>query len=128
MRKIDEIIIHCTATPKSFKCTIEDIENWHLANGWSGCGYHFYIDRDGFRWYGRDLDRAGAHCKGRNSTTIGVCFEGGGVWEPTPEQIEEYRHLQDELFDEFGELEVSPHNKYSTKTCPNFDISILQRD
>lgn len=128
MRVIDEVILHCTDTPMSFECTIDDIRDWHLARGFYDVGYHAYIDRNGFVWYGRDLDRAGAHTKGRNATTIGVCFEGGmdAGWEPTPEQVEAYMHYEEELFNEFGKLPVNPHNKYSDKTCPNFSIDILK--
>ena len=50
----------------------------------------------------------------------------GSIWDkPTEEQIKQYKILQDELFEQFGELKVNPHNKYSSKTCPNFDVNEL---
>ncbi len=50
MRKIDKIIIHCSATPEFREVTKADIYNWHVKeNGWSDIGYHFLIDLKGVR-------------------------------------------------------------------------------
>lgn len=57
-------------------CTAEQIHNWHLANGWSGIGYHFLVRKDGSIHEGRPLDVLGAHCLNNNSDSIGICFEG----------------------------------------------------
>ena len=46
-RKIDEIILHCTATPEGEDYTVEQIRQMHLARGFSDIGYHFVIGRDG---------------------------------------------------------------------------------
>ena len=43
MRKIDKIIVHCTATPEGRHTTVEDVRRWHLDRGWSDIGYHFLI-------------------------------------------------------------------------------------
>lgn len=63
---------------KSKKCTIADIEEWHaIDNGWSGgFGYHLFIAKDGTVYEGRPLNIRGAHCKGYNDVSIGICFEG----------------------------------------------------
>ena len=132
MREIDEIIIHCADTRINQYFSIDDVRSWHLQRGFSDIGYHFYIKLDGSVWYGRDVYKPGAHCKGRNAHTIGICFEGGlkedgSKWDrPTEEQLFNYKELQEELFNKYGILDVNPHSKYSTKSCPNFEISILK--
>ena len=132
MRLINEIIIHCSDTRTNKYFSIDTIRGWHLSRGFSDVGYHYYIQLDGTVWNGRPIEITGAHCKGRNKSTIGVCFEGGlnpdgSKWDsPTEEQIINYKALEDDLFEEFGTLEVNPHSKYSSKSCPNFDIEILK--
>jgi N-acetylmuramoyl-L-alanine amidase len=131
MREINEIIIHCADTKTNQSFTIDDIREWHLARGFSDVGYHYVIDLAGAVWYGRPLEQYGAHCKGKNIKSIGICFMGGlnpdgSKWDsPTEEQIEQFRLLKYELFTKFGKLKVSPHSNYSSKSCPNFDIDIL---
>lgn len=56
--------------------SVEDIHRMHLANGWSGIGYHIYIRLDGKVYKGRPIDMIGAHASGVNYNTIGVCCEG----------------------------------------------------
>ena len=132
MRELTEIIIHCADTRINQDFSIDDVRSWHIQRGFSDIGYHFYIKLDGSVWYGRDTYKPGAHCKGNNAHTIGVCFEGGldvdgSKWDgPTPEQVYNYKELEIELFDKYGVLDVNPHSKYSTKSCPNFDIDILK--
>lgn len=57
-------------------CTIYDIHRWHLNNGWSGCGYHFFIQKNGAVYRGRPVDTVGAHASNHNSYTVGICLEG----------------------------------------------------
>ena len=53
-RRIDAIIVHCTATPPGMKVTVDDIDCWHKARGWKGIGYHYVVDLDGTVYRGRD--------------------------------------------------------------------------
>lgn len=78
-RYIDEIIVHCSATPEGRDYTVEDIRADHKKQGWSDIGYHYVIYRDGSIHNGRDVDLVGAHCvkKGHNQHSIGVCYIGG---------------------------------------------------
>ena len=76
MRQIDKIIVHCSATPNDREVTVEDIDRWHKERGWYGCGYHIVIYRNGSIHMGRPLSKIGAHCKGRNTGSIGVCLIG----------------------------------------------------
>ena len=70
--KIDMIVLHHAAAKNA---TIYNIHRWHLANGWSGCGYNFFISKDGRIFRGRPEDTIGSHAKGYNSTSLGICFE-----------------------------------------------------
>ena len=76
-RRIDEIIIHCTATPEGKDYTVDDIRRWHKQQGWSDIGYHYVIYRDSTVAIGRDVDLVGAHCQGHNAHSIGICYVGG---------------------------------------------------
>ena len=76
-RSINEIIVHCSATPEGRDYTVEDIKRWHLQRGFSTIGYHYVVYRDGSIHEGRSVDLAGAHCTGHNTHSIGVCYVGG---------------------------------------------------
>ena len=70
MRKIDKIIVHCSATPKGKHFSAETIKSWHLKRGFSDIGYHFIIHLDGSLEYGRMVNIQGAHCKGENKFSM----------------------------------------------------------
>lgn len=74
MRKIKEIIIHCSATREGRDYTVADIDRWHRERGFFCIGYHFVIYRDGSIHVGRSVEEVGAHCKGHNTVSIGVLF------------------------------------------------------
>ena len=57
-------------------CTVDDIHRWHQNNGWSGIGYNYFINKNGFIYEGRLEDMQGAHAKGYNNNSIGICLEG----------------------------------------------------
>ena len=71
------LIIHCSATLPNQRVTVQDIDRWHRQRGFDCIGYHFYITVDGTIWVGRPLSQVGAHCKGYNAHSIGICYEGG---------------------------------------------------
>lgn len=77
MRIINEIIIHCSATPEGKDYTVEQIKQWHKQRGFSDIGYHYVIYRDGSIHSGRPIERIGAHCLKHNAHSIGVCYIGG---------------------------------------------------
>tara|TARA_R110002020_G_scaffold93467_2_gene225498 strand:+ start:4267 stop:4668 length:402 start_codon:yes stop_codon:yes gene_type:complete len=133
MRNINEIVLHCADTKITQSFSIKDIRKWHVEErGWSDVGYHYYIRLNGNIERGRPVEKSGAHAKGHNSNSIGVCFEGGKLsngdkWvTPLLPQMIGYKKLKDYLFAVYGELKVSAHYEYSSKSCPNFDIDILK--
>ena len=80
MRRIDEIIVHCTASPEGQPMTVKQIDDIHRRhNHWSQIGYHKVIYLDGSIHDGRPLDLMGAHCNedGHNRFSIGIVYVGG---------------------------------------------------
>ena len=77
MRKIDLIVIHCSATRVDRTLTAFDLETLHRRRGFNGTGYHYYIRKDGTTLLTRPIERIGAHVKGFNASSIGICYEGG---------------------------------------------------
>lgn len=77
MRRINYIIIHCSATKAGQDFRAKDIDRWHRERGWDGIGYHKVVDLDGTIEPGRSEAKPGAHCKGHNSDSIGICYIGG---------------------------------------------------
>ena len=78
-RDITEVVVHWTGTYIDQDIGAEDVHSWHQARGWSGCGYHYIIRRDGTIERGRPINYTGAHAKanGHNNQSIGVSFVGG---------------------------------------------------
>lgn len=127
MRKITEIIIHCAATKDGAKFTAEDIDRWHKQRGFDRIGYHYVIDLDGTIEPGRDLDCIGAHCKGHNVNSIGICYIGGvdANLKPkdtrTPEQKSSLLLLLKFLRAKYPDAKIYGHRDFSDKACPSFD-------
>ncbi|WP_082547137.1 N-acetylmuramoyl-L-alanine amidase [Rhizobium sp. Root149] len=130
MRPVNEIIVHCTATPEGRPVTVSEIDRWHRQRGWSGIGYHRVIGLNGERWQGRALEKIGAHCEGHNIGTIGVAYVGGLSADGrdakdtrTPAQREALLAELIDLRDLFNILKVSGHREYANKACPSFNAS-----
>lgn len=128
MRKIDQIIIHCTATPEGREVTVAEIDSWHRQRGFDGIGYHYVIHLDGTVEAGRGLNEVGAHCKGHNSRSIGIAYVGGTDKDGnpkdtrTPEQRKSLRLVVSHFLDYFPEATVHGHNEFANKACPCFDV------
>lgn len=128
MRRIEKLIIHCTATEEGRDYDVNEIRRWHLARGWSDIGYHYLIRLDGTIERGRPVKTIGAHCKGQNRYSIGICYVGGvdENGKPkdtrTPEQREALNSLILELVTVYPLVTIHGHNEFSTKACPSFDV------
>ena len=57
--------------------TVEQLRQCHLQRGFKDIGYHFYITRDGELHHCRPISEPGAHVRGFNRHSIGICYEGG---------------------------------------------------
>lgn len=128
MREIERIIVHCSATPEGRDVTVETITDWHLAKGWSDIGYHFVIHLDGEIKEGRPLTRSGAHTKGYNATSIGVCYVGGVDKDMaakdtrTPAQDAALVNLLQALRKDYPNATIHGHNEFANKACPSFNV------
>ena len=128
-RKINKIIIHCSATPPTMDVDANRIDEWHKEKGWSGIGYHFFIKRDGQIEIGRPLEKQGANTRGHNKNSIGVCYAGGVDSEMcsednrTSNQIASLLSLLRLLKNIFPESKVHSHNDFSPKDCPSFNAT-----
>jgi N-acetylmuramoyl-L-alanine amidase len=121
MRKINKIILHCSDTPNSMYCSVKTIREWHLNRGWRDVGYHYVIRQDGEIEVGRQEHLIGAHCRGYNASSIGVCLVGNGDY--TGKQMEALDELVDSLMRRYKIDEVAGHYKYnSRKECPRINV------
>ena len=77
MRKINLIVLHCSATKDTQTYTPEQLEQDHKARGFIQAGYHFYIRRNGEIVSMRPVEQIPAHAKGFNRNSIAICYEGG---------------------------------------------------
>ncbi len=131
MRDINRIIIHCSATPEGRDIDAATIKDWHVnGNGWADIGYHYVIKLNGDIEVGRSIDRTGAHVKGHNKDSIGICYIGGADEDMNPKdtmldcQEEAMRELIFSLrmvWDK--QLTLHGHNEYASKACPSFKVS-----
>lgn len=129
MRKIDKIIVHCTATPEGREVTADQVTQWHKARGFRTIGYHYLIGLDGRVHRGRPLSEVGAHCLGQNAHSVGVCYAGGldrDRLQPkdtrTAAQRSALRSLIADLQGMFPGATVHGHREFAAKACPCFDV------
>ena len=129
-RTINEIIIHCTATPEGRECSVEEIRRWHIQRGFTDIGYHYVIHLDGRIENGRDVDIAGAHCTGHNTHSIGVVYVGGCAKDgktPKDTRTEAQKAAIADLLIDLRKLypraAIHGHRDFAPKACPSFDAT-----
>jgi len=133
--KTELIIIHCSATPPDMDIGAKEIDQWHRDRGWSMIAYHDVIRRNGALELGREENQVGAHAKGHNSVSVGICLVGGVDNDNnpqnnfTPAQFKTLRRsirFYQILFPNasvIGHRDVNPN-----KACPSFDIGQWLKD
>lgn len=128
MRKINKIIIHCSATPEGRPVSVKDIDHWHRERGFSEIGYHWVVYLDGSVHPGRSEDVAGAHTVGHNAKSIGICYVGGvdnkfqtKDTRTTAQRIA-LKELVRELQKRYPGATVHGHNEFAAKACPSFNV------
>lgn len=149
MKKIDAIVIHCSATRAGQDVRAADIDKWHKERGFVGIGYNYVIDLDGTVEVGRPLSRDGAHCNtaglsglSYNKHSIGIVYVGGldrdgnPADTRTPAQKNALAKLVNNLSDAYPIMEIIGHRDASPdkngdgkitsnewiKACPCFDV------
>jgi N-acetylmuramoyl-L-alanine amidase len=138
-RKINQIVVHCSDSNFG---GWQLIDHWHKNRGWDGIGYHYvicnaypthnykrpYPSRDGRIQYGRGANEIGAHAKGHNSHSIGICLIGTRYF--TGNQIDSLIMVIDDLQRKFPDIEsVVGHCELPDvhKDCPNLDMDYIRR-
>ncbi len=129
-RKINEIIVHCTATAEGKNFKAADIDRWHKQRGWDGIGYHHVVDLDGTVEPGRPESKQGAHCLGHNANSVGVVYVGGLASDGktpkdtrTPQQKAALVKLLTELKRRYPGATIHGHRDFAAKACPSFDAT-----
>jgi N-acetylmuramoyl-L-alanine amidase len=129
MRDINKIILHCSATREGQDISTETIRGWHVnERGWSDIGYHYVVLLDGTVDKARPVERQGAHVRGHNKGSIGICYIGGCDADMNPKdtrtdlQKESLTELISYLMDSYEDATLHGHNEFSSKACPSFNV------
>ncbi len=136
------IVIHCSATRCHKRYRAQQLEHDHQVRGFRCAGYHYYVERDGKVTQFRHLNETGAHARGYNRCSIGICYEGGLLPNGTPsdtrteiqkvklkELISYVRHYFPQKLVVVGHRDLSPDRNGDgiispsewVKVCPCFD-------
>lgn len=126
----DYIVVHCSATPESMRVGVSEIRQWHKDRGWKDVGYHFVITRNGSIQHGRPIEDVGAHVRGHNGNSIGICLIGGvdehddPVANYTTRQYLSLRLLIDGIKMRYSNAKLMGHRDFPevAKDCPCFDV------
>lgn len=133
-RPIDQIIIHCSATPNGRHNDADDIDAWHIVRKfhrtaearrhfnpqYQAIGYHYVILLNGDVQTGRSIGEVGAHTIGHNVRSIGICLIGTDRF--TTAQWESLANLVYQLHIDFKAATVHGHREFAAKECPGFDV------
>jgi len=131
MRRINKLIVHCSATREKQPVSLKTIRSWHVdGRGWKDVGYHYIIHLDGKISKGRSDSILGAHVKGHNTDSLGICYIGGMDADNnhakdtrTCAQKDSLDALLLTLKQMHPDSTVYSHNEFSNKACPSFDAT-----
>jgi N-acetylmuramoyl-L-alanine amidase len=136
------IVVHCSATGPQADIGVAKITQWHKQRGFDTIGYHYVIRRDGTRETGRPESTIGAHVRGHNSNSIGICLAGGVDARGKPQnnftlaQFATLETLLRELKERYPRARILGHRDLSPdkngdgritsdefiKACPSFNV------
>ncbi|GAB6040145.1 N-acetylmuramoyl-L-alanine amidase [Endothiovibrio diazotrophicus] len=135
-RTIERIVIHCAATPNGRHHDAAEIDAWHAQRGFDRgpldrlpsrrdlphIGYHRVILLSGQVQHGRSDAERGAHARGYNRTSIGICLIGTDAF--TTAQWDALLWLVRSLKERYPDAQVVGHRDLPgvTKRCPGFDV------
>lgn len=152
---ITRIVIHCAASKNGQRLgntshtAAERIDDWHAGRGFGrqsvaaerfnphlrNIGYHFVIDTSGYVETGRAVGEMGAHVRGYNRNSVGVCLVGTDQF--TPAQWDALADLVADLQEQYPDAALCGHRDLSadkngdgqitpdeySKICPGFNVS-----
>jgi len=134
-----KIILHCSASNFG---DARLITKWHTdpkpkGNGWQGIGYHYVVlngrrtagskykqSDDGIVEKGRSNEHRGAHVRGQNKDSLGICVIGKHHFTANQILIAVPKLLR-ELMDMYGLgwADVYGHYQFTDlKSCPNIPM------
>jgi len=131
MRKIDYIVIHCTATqPNATKQSI--LNYWKNVLKWKAVGYHRLVDANGVINELAKYEDITNGVKGYNHNSIHFSYIGGidEKGKPkdtrTPKQKESLLYLIKQAKKQFPNAIVQGHKDFDgvKKACPSFEAKI----
>lgn len=153
-RHIDTLVIHCTATPNGRWASVLDIDHWHAQRGFRrtppdeasrkfnpglpAVGYHWVIYTNGGLATGRHPVEVGAHARGLNARSLGLCLVGTDQF--TPLQWTQLRQHVEYLCGKYHiPRELATAETYwrgicghrdtgAKKDCPGFDVGAWLAD
>ena len=126
---ITRLVVHHSATSVD-DTTVDDIRKWHVIdNGWDAIGYHWVITGLGILHYTRPITMQGAHAKGFNNGSLGVCLIGNNEEQENRwrrEQLYALHSLWLAISRVIKDLDVYGHRDITDRTvCPGIDIRPL---
>ena len=130
MRKIDLIVVHCSATRSDQHYSVRALIRDH-SDRFGFTGYHYYVTRGGRVYQTRHEQLIGAHAKGYNQHSLGVCYEGGLDTRGNPADTRTQKQkrallaLLKQLKAEHPQAQILGHRDLPgvKKDCPCFDCS-----
>lgn len=116
------LIVHCSDSENHMDLNAIDIHKMHLDFGWDGIGYHKVICRSGKIENGRPEYWKGAHVKGKNDLSLGVCLIGRDKF--TKKQYSSLQKILRKWKLLYPNAKIIGHcdTEETQKTCPNFDV------
>jgi hypothetical protein len=123
MRLIDTIYVHHSVSNRD-TTTVGMIRGWHLERGFRDIGYHFVITGDGIIHVGRSICETGAHVRGHNRHSIGICVTGNFETErPSHAQQRALTHLINSLRTILPDAaNVKGHRDIADTLCPGASL------
>ena len=129
------LVVHCSATRCDINYSVDNL----IATGKAKYGqasYHWYIRRNGNIIPTLPETVRGAHARGYNRCSLGICYEGGinakGVNTDTrtPQQKAALYNLLKSLHSDYPQARIIGHRElpHVAKDCPCFMASIEYAD
>ena len=121
-KDIKLLVVHCSDSDNGKIMSALDIHKMNLKFGWDGIGYHKVINRSGKIENGRPEYWIGAHVKGKNNISLGVCLIGRNKF--TTKQYISLERVLRKWKSLYPKAKIVGHRDTGNtdKTCPNFDV------
>ncbi len=135
MRKINYLVIHCTATDRDTKVK-SILRYWKEKLGWKNAGYHFIVDVTGNVIMLQPLHKPSNGVRGYNSQSIHISYIGGidqtgkSKDTRTETQYVAMAALIKALKGTYPDAAVLGHRDFPKvwKSCPSFEVATFLKE